>query len=207
MTPELHQAIGRIATAYSSLDFMIVTFAGRLVSSDQRVGQTIFGPLQMSRKIEMLRTLVNLLPSVGCDDSPKALASLKEWDIEPVRADRVVELNSLLNRARAAGETRNTIMHALTWIPDSRQPGNPVPTILKIKGAGLVEHAMPVDRVEALAQEIREIADALGQFMIRQFRETEQPWEPLLGRGTLWESTIKGALSWYIKGPQAEHNG
>ena len=204
MTSELHEAIGKVAIAYSSLDFIIVSFAGRMVASDQRVGQTIFGPMQMSRKIDMLRTLFNLLPSVGCDDSPKAMASLKEWDLEPVLAARLAELDQLLNRAKSAGDTRNTIMHALTWIPDTRQPGDPVPTILKVKGAGLVEHAMPVARVEALAKEIREIADALGQFMIRHFRDTEKPWEPLLGRGTLWESTVKGALSWYIKGPKPE---
>jgi hypothetical protein len=77
MTRELHEAIGKVTIAYSSLDFTIVSFAGQLLASDQRIGQTVFGPMPMSRKIEMLRTLFNLLPSVGCDDSAKALASLK----------------------------------------------------------------------------------------------------------------------------------
>jgi hypothetical protein len=78
---------------------------------------------------------------------------------------------------------------------------------LKVKGAGLVEHAMPAARVEALAKEIREITHELVQFMSRQFRVAEQPWEPLLGQGTLWESTVKSALSWYIKGPRPEQTG
>lgn len=202
MTPELHQAIGQVAVAYSSLDFMIVSFAGRLISPDQRIGQTIFGPMQMSRKIDLLRTLFKMLPSVGCDDSPRALASLAEWDVEPVLAERVAELDRLLNRAKAAGETRNNIMHALTWFPDDRQPGGPIPTILKVKGSGLSAHPMPVSRVQELAAEIASVTHDLGQFMARHCRDREPQWEPLLGRGTLWESTVKMALSWFTKPPQ-----
>src|SRR4051812_16044810 len=114
---ELHEAIGKVTIAYSSLDFEIVSFGARLLGHDQQIGQTIFGPMQMSRKIELLRTLFDLLPSTGCDDSPGALASLRHWDIEPVTADRLRELDALLRRAKAAGDARNTIMHALTWLP------------------------------------------------------------------------------------------
>jgi hypothetical protein len=204
MNKELHEAIGKVTVAYSSLDFTIVSFAGRLVSQDQRVGQSLFGPVQMSRKIEILKTLFELLPSVDCDDSQAALASLKQWDIAPVLKPQVAELHGLLNRAKAAGDTRNSIMHALTWFPDSRQQGNPVPTILRVKGSGLVEQAMPVSRVNDLAKEIEDIVRALGQFMLRHFRDNEEPWEPQLGRGSLWESTVKGALSFYLRGARPD---
>jgi hypothetical protein len=204
MNRELHEAIGKVTIAYSSLDFMIASFAGRLVSQDQRVGQSLFGPMQMSRKIETLKTLLELLPSVDCDDSQAALASLKQWDIAPVFKPQVAELHGLLNRAKAAGDTRNNIMHALTWFPDSRQQGDPVPTILRVRGSRLVEQAMPVSRVDDLANEIGDIVQALGQFMLRHFRDNEMPWEPQLGRGSLWESTVKSALSLYLRGVRPE---
>ncbi len=201
MNTALHAAIGKVAIAYSSLDFMIVSFAGRLISPDQRIGQTIFGPMQMSRKIDMLRTLFSMLPSVDCDDSADALASLAKWDVEPVLKPRVAEFDQLLNRAKAAGETRNNIMHALTWIP-GQQPDEHVPTILKVKGSGLVAHAMPVSRVEELVKEIDDVTREIGRFMNRHCRDHQPNWEPMLGHGTLWEATVKTALSWYTKGPQ-----
>jgi hypothetical protein len=202
MNAALHEAIGRVAVAYSSLDFMIVSFAGRLISPDQRIGQTIFGPMTMSRKIDMLRTLFTLLPSVDCDDSPDALASLAQWDVEPVLKAQVAELDRLLHRARVAGDTRNTIMHALTWIPGP-QPQASVPTILKVRGPGLVAHEMPVSKVEELVEEIADVTREIGRFMNRHCRDHQpESWEPMLGRGTLWEVTVKMALSRYAKGPQ-----
>src|SRR4051812_13050368 len=207
MTPELERAIGKVTLAYSSLDFILVSFAGQMVSPDQRIGQTLFGPMQMSRKVEMLLMLFELLPSTGCDDSPKALASLAAWDIKPVTKEHVAELKGLLNRARQAADRRNTIMHALTWIPQDSPNGPPIPTILKVKGSGLAAHPMPVSQVEELATEIMQIVHDLTQFMARQFRWDEAKPEgmfegSLLGHGTLFESTVKGALSWFMKGPQ-----
>ena len=107
---------------------------------------------------------------MGCDGSPNALASLAAWDVTPVPAERIAELRALVNRARAAGDKRNNIMHALTWFSDQRQAGGSVPTIVKVKGSGLVTHPMPVERVEELAKEIADITRDLGQFMFSRRR-------------------------------------
>src|SRR5258708_27891928 len=40
MTRELHEAIGKVTIAYSSLDFLLVSLVGRLVSSDQRAARS-----------------------------------------------------------------------------------------------------------------------------------------------------------------------
>ena len=91
MDAAMHEAIGRVATAYGGLEFAIVSFTSQLINADHRVGNAIFAPMQMSRRIDLLRTLFKMLPTVGCDESPTAVASLAEWGIEPVPTDRLAE--------------------------------------------------------------------------------------------------------------------
>jgi hypothetical protein len=94
-------------------------------------------------------------------------------------------------------------MHALTWTPG--QQTQPVPTIIKVKGSELVAHEMPVSRVEALVTEMDDVIREIGRFMNRHCRDNPPgSWEPMLGRGTLWETTVKGALAWYREGPKPE---
>jgi hypothetical protein len=101
---------------------------------------------------------------------------------------QVAELKGLLKRADAVGKTRNTIMHALTRFPDPL-PQPPVPRVL-----------MTVSQAEELVKDTVDVTRDIRRFMRRHCRD-EESWEPMAGRGTLWEVTVKKALAKFTKGP------
>lgn len=203
LTDEHLKAIGRVALMYTRLDFIVTTFIATLLCSDQRVGQAI-APRMMWPKIDLLQTLFAMLPSVNVPE--KHQASLAQWDVEPVTPERLAEFQTLLSNARAAVTARNDIMHAFVWGQQETTAGAFVPAIFKIKtgkdGATMAGQAMPVERVEEIAQQLENASAGLGTFMMRHTRQGGDDVQPLLGRGTHWEMAVKKALSWSTKGPR-----
>ena len=91
-------AIGRITVAYSQVEWAVSAFIWKLLSPDQRVGQTVTASLMFTARTSLLRAVFDLL--------------------EPAYGNRVdVDgLDAALKQAESAVAKRNAVVHALMWL-------------------------------------------------------------------------------------------
>lgn len=177
VTAEHLQALGRISIAYSYLEWQVSGFIWRLVAADQRIGQTITAGLMLSARIDLLRALFSLLPGYE------------------VTAD-VERLYDALNRARQAGERRNSVVHALLWSADEGGALS-YSKLQRAKPAHWVRHEAQVADLAQVAEALEVAAELVAQCEAAHFRVFEQ--EPqswfTIPYGTLYTPSVEAAIA------------
>jgi hypothetical protein len=162
---------------YSALEWMVSAFIWKLVSPDQRLGQTITASLGFRQRATLLGALFSMLEPYGmAADEPG--------------------LRGVLKQAETAVAKRNDIVHALAWVPDNAgelthmklQPG---------KAAKWTGSPAGVHDLTALRDELKAARTAVEQFMLKHF-EPYGPaaWASPLGHGTLFGAAAAGAIAW-----------
>jgi len=148
---ESERAIGRICMAFQELEELVSCLIGRLISDDNQLGTIITAELSFRRKLGLLYSLYLYRTATS----------------EPLA------FKKLLARLHRAEERRNTILHSY-WVK------SPVCGMLirykhTAKSAkGFVNHVedLEPERIEAIAADIRSVADDLVLHFDKAFLST-----------------------------------
>jgi hypothetical protein len=178
MTNEHLEAMGRITVEYSGLEWTVSAFIWKLLSMDQRIGQTVTSGLNFSGRIALLKALFGMLPPYG------------------IAAD-VDGLNKGLSLAESASVKRNAVVHALLWRPT--EDGNFAQVNLKPKKAAeWTDTPASVEHLNRVSERLKDARDAVSHVMLKHF-EPYGPaaWASPMGHGTLWGPSVRIAIGWY----------
>jgi hypothetical protein len=149
---ESERAIGRICMAFQELEQLVSCLIGRLISDDNQLGTIITAELSFRSKLGLLYSLY--LYRAATSVPPEAL-------------------KKLLARLHRAEERRNTILHSC-WVK-SPVCGMLIRYKYTAKSAkGLANHVedLEPERIEAIAVEIRSVADDLVLHFDKAFLST-----------------------------------
>ena len=83
---QLLTAVGTVTVAFSRLEWIISGFIWQLLSPNQMIGQTITANLTFRSKLDLLSSLLELLPST---EIPKIFATIqRSWSVASSRVFR-----------------------------------------------------------------------------------------------------------------------
>lgn len=177
MTDEHLVALGRITLGYSLLEWTVSSFIWKLVSTDQRVGQTITASLNFSARTSLLRSLFDLLlPAYG-----------------PAKVD-VKGLDAVLKQAEAAATDRNRIVHALMWVPAAEGGEFTHMNLKPRKAAEWTSAPAAVADLLRVSEQVTLAYEAVSQFMLKYFEPYGvAAWGPM-SPGSLFGLMAQAAL-------------
>jgi hypothetical protein len=178
MTDEFLAEIGRITWQFTILDELVVGVIGKLLASNQEVGQVVCASLTASARRELLGKLFGRLRGYG------------------ISAD-VEGLEAILALVAKAAETRNHVMHAVGFFPGAETAGNISQWNRSRKGS-ITSQDVSVADLRKAASEIEDAREKLGAFMIRHFQPygSGAAWASPFGPGTEWGVGVQLALAW-----------
>jgi len=178
MTNDHLVALGRITVGYSQVEWAVSAFIWKLLSPDQRVGQTVTASLMFSARVSFLRSLFDLL--------------------EPAYGQKVniPALDAALKLATDAVTKRNEVVHALMWLSTVDDGDLQHMNLKPRKPAEWKTAPASVADLQGIEKQLTKAYEAVSQCMMDHFNGfgIEKAWGPM-GAGSLFGLMATAALS------------